>query len=636
MHILRIISLLTVSLFLMSCGGGGESNSSNTVAFVESLKLEASSLSNPKGRFFDITAEVRLSDGTKQSDALITNWVASDPSIVTITKLTDRSVRINTNNTGSVEITATHRGVSASVSLTITPAEIENVVVELRLRLRDSIAKGANFEIHAIGMSTDHLAVDLTNQVQWSTSESQILQIIEVNDIVNLKGENFGTANVVATFEGIDYIKEFTVSKIQALATKVENFGAFDSAIGEDGLQYSAWFENNFSLDDKLKLAIYNDSLELIDETTMFDNTDGLGIRVLKVAANSGLNSPTQAIVAYTTIDGLYVTTRTNSNWSAPITMASGNTGRQSISEAIELKLDESGNALLLWEFNSQGYYSVYSNETRNWSEAAQIPLLDFMHAYPKFSLTLNNNGQGIVLWQSWDDNTRWHLYSTMINISNPEQTSWSEQILIDSHRLGIEYDVALSNQGQILLAYDSEDELIRVVKYSSETGWGLPIIVSDNNEQRGSSPKIILNDNENAAVFWHNSYNTQLRVARFQPSIGWLTPENIDNPTESGPATPQWLAFKFTNDNKILAQLYFIGVIPLEVSFTESNSWQTSKLEDIAWSAKGTRVSLAETEMNNEGSGMMFWIESYTVYEDDGSNGTLSDLYIAPFRFEQ
>jgi hypothetical protein len=352
MTILRFLFFLIASQSILGCGG----ESSNQPKKITGLQLEVSARTFPEGQFFDITAYTVLEDGSIQSNTRISDWVSSSPNIASITELTNNSVRIYTSGVGDVSITASYQQLNASLSFAITPPEIVDVEIELELRLLDSIAKGAYFRLYAIGELTNQGKTDITDQVQWSTSHPEILQIIEKNDVLNLKGENFGSAAITARLGGFDYEKEFTVLDIQALDTNVANFLFFDSDFGADDLQYSAYSVSNFPLENKLKLNIYNESLELINESTITENLGELGIRFIKVAANSDSNSATQAVTAYTTLNELFVTTFINNNWTAPIPIDSGESEGTGFTEAVDIKMDESGNALLVWSRFDQGF----------------------------------------------------------------------------------------------------------------------------------------------------------------------------------------------------------------------------------------------------------------------------------------
>ncbi|EMN37754.1 Ig-like domain-containing protein, partial [Leptospira interrogans] len=146
-------------------------------------------------------------------------WFSSDSSIATISNAQKNQGNAYGAATGATDIKATFGKVSSPVStLSVTAAKL----VEIQITpAAASKAKGLTERFKATGIFTDNSNSDITNQVTWNSSNTDILTVSNTNAKRGLGSTlKQGTVKVTASMGGIEDSVDFTVT--QATLTSIE------------------------------------------------------------------------------------------------------------------------------------------------------------------------------------------------------------------------------------------------------------------------------------------------------------------------------------------------------------------------------------------------------------------------------
>jgi hypothetical protein len=131
-----------------------------------------------------------LSDNSTQDITLLATWTSSDPDVAAI----DDSGLVTTLASGSTTITAVWQGIEASTSLLVTGARLNAITITPG---EATIAQGTTVQLQAEGTYTDGTSRDITDSVNWQSSDSGIAVVD--NNLV--EGIRPGQAEVSASFD---------------------------------------------------------------------------------------------------------------------------------------------------------------------------------------------------------------------------------------------------------------------------------------------------------------------------------------------------------------------------------------------------------------------------------------------------
>ena len=172
-----------------SLGGiSGSNNLTVTAATLASLQVTPSKPSIAKGLKSQFTATGTYTDNSTQDLTSSVQWGSSDTTVATVSNASGYDGLGMALNPGSVTITATLGGASASTVLTVTPATLVTIGVTPP---NPNIANGLTSQFAATGVYTDGSTHDVTTAVTWSSSD------LTVAAISNASGSN-GLATSVA------------------------------------------------------------------------------------------------------------------------------------------------------------------------------------------------------------------------------------------------------------------------------------------------------------------------------------------------------------------------------------------------------------------------------------------------------
>ena len=152
----------------------GSTNLTVTAATLVSLGVTPANPTIAKGLKSQFIAIGTYTDNSTQILTAQVQWSSSDPTVATVSNALGYDGFGVGLNPGSVTITATLAGASASTILTVTPATLVSIGVT---PANPSIANGLSSQFAATGVYTDNSTQDLTASVAWTSSDPTVVSI---------------------------------------------------------------------------------------------------------------------------------------------------------------------------------------------------------------------------------------------------------------------------------------------------------------------------------------------------------------------------------------------------------------------------------------------------------------------------
>ena len=152
----------------------GSTNLTVTAATLVSLGVTPANPTIAKGLKSQFIAIGTYTDNSTQILTAQVQWSSSDPTVATVSNALGYDGFGVGLNPGSVTITATLAGASASTILTVTPATLVSIGVT---PANPSIANGLSSQFVATGVYTDNSTQDLTASVAWTSSDPTVVSI---------------------------------------------------------------------------------------------------------------------------------------------------------------------------------------------------------------------------------------------------------------------------------------------------------------------------------------------------------------------------------------------------------------------------------------------------------------------------
>ncbi|TGM15454.1 hypothetical protein EHQ81_03395 [Leptospira selangorensis] len=172
---------------------------------------------NPKvanGNYLSMTATGIFSDGTSSDISAQTTWSSQDTNIATVSNGAGLQGRVTGKSVGTTNITAAIGGVSQTISFEVTAATLSSIQV---IADQSSIHKGTITFVLATGIYSDGSSRNISDQVSWSISGTNVLLLGNLNSIPKQKVQSpdsgsLGTVTVTATSGAINGTTDITVT----------------------------------------------------------------------------------------------------------------------------------------------------------------------------------------------------------------------------------------------------------------------------------------------------------------------------------------------------------------------------------------------------------------------------------------
>ncbi len=202
------IFILILALTIGCSGGGGGGNPATKT--LVSLALTPINPSIPRGDVLQFTATGTYSDSSRQDLTQSASWTSSVTSIATISNAAGTNGRAAAVAVGTTTITASVGGVSASTTLTVTPAALVSITIS---PANPSISLGSTQQFTGGGAYSDGSRQDLTQSASWTSS---ITSVATISNAAGAKGlatsVAAGTTTITAAVGGVSASTTLTVS----------------------------------------------------------------------------------------------------------------------------------------------------------------------------------------------------------------------------------------------------------------------------------------------------------------------------------------------------------------------------------------------------------------------------------------
>jgi len=187
-----------------------------TAAQLVSVLMTPSAVSMPKGLPVQLTLVGSYTDGSQQDLSSLASWTSSDNTVAAA----GPGGMVATLGTGMATITAQVPGFSGAAAVTVTPAQLTNLLVN-----PSSVAApaGATRPLAATGLFTDGSSQPMTTQVTWASDNGAV---VVVSNALGSQGLlttlAVGSANVTARFGTVVSMPvPVTVSTVKLVSIEV-------------------------------------------------------------------------------------------------------------------------------------------------------------------------------------------------------------------------------------------------------------------------------------------------------------------------------------------------------------------------------------------------------------------------------
>jgi hypothetical protein len=186
----------TAGKTLVTAAFGGQSGQATLVvtgATLQTLQIDPVDPTVGVGVEIDFTATGLYSDGTKVDLTTQVMWSSSSGTVLPI----DGTGHSVTKSVGTSVVTATTGTLTASSTVTVTPASLKSIVVTPAM---STISPTGTVALTATGMFSDGSTLDITDSVTWSSSPAGVVSVSNAAGSAGVATAlGVGTATVTAT-----------------------------------------------------------------------------------------------------------------------------------------------------------------------------------------------------------------------------------------------------------------------------------------------------------------------------------------------------------------------------------------------------------------------------------------------------
>ncbi|WP_293745950.1 Ig-like domain-containing protein [uncultured Paraglaciecola sp.] len=239
-----------------------------TDAELVSLTLSPINTSIPLGQSQQYSAQGTFSDGTVQDLTSEVTWLSSNQDKALISNTQSSPGLADSVALGSTSLTAVLGSIQQNTMLTISNAVLSSIEIQ---PTNQTVAKGTDTQIKALGHFTDGSLIDLTSQVLWSSSNTSSVDV-QSSSNGSVLIQNEGSALISAELQGLVGLGHITVTSatlqsifINAAQTSVPSgitqrliaVGTYSDMTSRDVSQQVSW-----KSDDVLKATVANNNTE--------------------------------------------------------------------------------------------------------------------------------------------------------------------------------------------------------------------------------------------------------------------------------------------------------------------------------------------------------------------------------------
>lgn len=195
-----------------------------SAATLTSIAVSPSSASIPLGSTRLYTAVGTASDGSTQDLTAQCTWASSDPTVATLSNANGSRGLATSLEAGSTTVTATLNGRQGSATLSVTAATLTSLTIS---PTNPTVPRGSTRQFSALGTYSDASTQDLTEQVTWTSSSTQVATISNAAGSRGLASAvTTGTATLTATLGATTHSTTMLVSAATLVSIAVSPSGA--------------------------------------------------------------------------------------------------------------------------------------------------------------------------------------------------------------------------------------------------------------------------------------------------------------------------------------------------------------------------------------------------------------------------
>jgi uncharacterized protein YjdB len=273
----------------------------NVVVTLTSLTITPVNPSIANGTSVQLTATGIFSNGTTQNLTNSVSWTSSSTSVATVSS----TGLVTGASPGSTTITATQGGVSASTTVTVTPAVLTSITVTPP---NVSIANGTSEQLTATGNFSDGTTQDLTTSVTWASSVPLATVSNAPGSQGLVMGSGKGVATISATLGTVSGATMITVTN--AVLTSIAVAPANSSIANGTTEQLTATgFFSNGSTQDLTTQVSWTSSSDTMATVSSVGLVTGTGVGSPTMTATlAGVSGSTTVVVTDAVLTSLTIT----------------------------------------------------------------------------------------------------------------------------------------------------------------------------------------------------------------------------------------------------------------------------------------------------------------------------------------
>ncbi|ARN74378.1 Ig-like domain-containing protein [Oceanicoccus sagamiensis] len=238
-----------------------------TDAIPLALQIVPGNLMEPAGTSGQQIAVAFFSDFSAQDVTKQSTWVSSDSSIVTVVASGENAGFTELLAPGLATITATFQGVSRTVNVEVTPAELVSIEIS---PVDQSVPKGLEVQYNATGIFTDGSSSSINSDVVWQSSDTGVATIDE-NGLANTLPDSIrdiSTTIISASFDGITASTSLTVTDAIVLSLQITPSNLTEPAGTSGQLTATAFYSDNTSKDVTTSSTWSSSNTTIVDVVT--------------------------------------------------------------------------------------------------------------------------------------------------------------------------------------------------------------------------------------------------------------------------------------------------------------------------------------------------------------------------------
>jgi hypothetical protein len=186
---------------------------------IEPTAIDPSVDNLPAGYDLQLYALGTFDNGDTSDITSDVNWQSSDSSVAEFSNPTGSPGVVSGISPGTVDVTASLSGVTASQPITVTDAILQSLSISFS---SSDFFEGDTRQATVNGSYSDGTEQDLTNQVSWQIADSSIATVSNSNN-GSITAVNAGTTTLTASFNGVQATASVTVTANLIEAINIES-----------------------------------------------------------------------------------------------------------------------------------------------------------------------------------------------------------------------------------------------------------------------------------------------------------------------------------------------------------------------------------------------------------------------------